>query len=265
MADPMTALIEVARATLLAAGLTRCETAGSVYFAGGAGPTVVLVHGVNDQAGTWAPVVPALAKRYRLIVPDLAGHGESEPKTGPIALPVIVEKLHAILEKEGADKVTLVGNSMGAWVSMLYTLAHPDRVERLVIESGGGLAIPPGVPLTATNREDALRILRAVHGPDAGIADWAPEALIARSGSDSQIARVLAGGVFPHFVDGKLSQINVPTTILWGANDGVVLRSYVDKLQSGIRGAKLNVIEGAAHIPHAQQPERFVECLTATF
>ena len=261
----MTALIEFARASLLAAGLARCETQGSVYFTGGSGKTtIVLLHGVNDQAGTWAQVVPALVKEHRLIVPDLAGHGDSEPKTGPIPLPLIVERVHAILEKEGAGKVTLVGNSMGAWVSMLYTLAHPERVERLVLESAAGLAIPPAVPLSATTRDEAMVILRAVHGPDATLPDWAPDALIARN-TNSQMMRVVEGGVFGHFLDAKLSQLKVPVTILWGAHDGVVPRSYVDKLLAGISGAQLKVIDGAAHIPHTQQPERFVECLRATF
>ena len=263
--DPLSALIAMARLALAAAGLVKCEASpGNVYWSGGKGQqTIVLVHGANDQAGTWAAVVPALAKNAKLIVPDLAGHGESEPKTGPITLPVMVAKLHEVLEKEKAAKVTLVGNSMGAWVAILYALEHPDRVERLALESGGGLALPPGVPLFASNREEAVRIMHAVHGPDYAIADWQIDALLARK-TDSPMARVMAGNVFPHFVDARLKDLKVPATIVWGEHDGVVLRSYVDKLQAGIAGSRLCVVPGAAHIPHAQQPERFIQCLQAT-
>src|SRR5258708_2638115 len=83
--DPVAALVLAARAELVKAGLERVECEGSIYFRGGkaGAPIVVLIHGVNDQAGTWAPVVPALAGRFRLIVPDLAGHGESGPNDGP--------------------------------------------------------------------------------------------------------------------------------------------------------------------------------------
>jgi len=265
--DPMSAILEMGRALLLTAGLSRCETGGTTYFAGGGrdgAPVIVLVHGVNDQAGTWAPVAAKLAKNYRLIIPDLPGHGSSEPRTGPLSLPFMVERLHAVIEKEQAGKVTLVGNSMGAWISMLYILTHPDRVERLVIESGGGLAIAPGVPLTAKNREESERILRAVHGPDAVITDWGVDAIL-RLSKDSPFVRVIASNVFPHFLDARLMEIDVPTTILWGENDGVVLRPYVDRLESGIAGAKVKVIKGAAHIPHAQQPDRFVESLLEAF
>ena len=207
-ADPLSALIAVARLALAAAGLVKCEaSAGNVYWNGGKGSqTIVLVHGANDQAGTWAPVVPALAKTSKLIVPDLAGHGDSEPKTGPITIPVMVARLHDVLDKENAKKVTLVGNSMGAWIAILYALEHPDRVERLALESGGGLALPPGVPLFASNREDAHKIMRAVHGPDYAVADWQIEELLARK-ADSPMARVMAGNVFPHFVDARLKDL----------------------------------------------------------
>lgn len=265
--DPMSAILEMGRALLLTAGLTRCETGGTTYFAGGGksgAPVIVLVHGVNDQAGTWALVAARLSRDYRLIIPDLPGHGSSEPRTGPISLPFMVERLHAVIEKEHTGKVTLVGNSMGAWISMLYILTHPDRVERLVIESGGGLAIAPGVPLAAKTREDAERILRAVNGPDAVITDWSVNAVLKLS-SDSPFTRIMASNVFPHFLDARLMEIDVPTTILWGEHDGLVLRPYVDRLESGIAGSKVKVIKGAAHIPHAQQPEQFVEALLETF
>lgn len=242
-------------ATRAALGLQRRVLDGSVYFTGGSGETMVLLHGTNDHAGTWATVVPLLS-RYRLIVPDLAGHGESEPRSGPIPFPLILERLHAIID---VPRITLVGNSMGAWIALLYALEHPERVERLVLESGGGLMLPLGVPLTATNRDDAMIILRAVHGPNAALPDWAVDALLRRA-VDAPMLRLTEH----QFVDGRLGEVRVPTTVVWGADDGVVPRSYVEAVRDGIAGARLEIIEGAAHIPHMQQPARFVSCLTAT-
>lgn len=256
------------RAALVAAGLERRTSGGTVYFTGGVadGPVVVLIHGVNDQAGTWVQVAPQLARRFRLIIPDLPGHGDSEPKSGPLQLPMMVEELSKIIDAEcgTSQQVTLVGNSMGSWISMLYTLANPSRVERLVLESGAGLSLPTAVPLSATTREEAEIVIRAVHGPEAAMPEWAIDALIARS-VDSQMLRVIAAGPLAHVVDNRLGELDVPTTILWGEHDGVVTRPYVDVLAAGIPGAKLQVIERAAHIPHTQNPERFLECLLATF
>ena len=260
------AFIAAARQALVAAGLERKELEGNVYFVtkgqAEACPTLVLIHGANDQAGTWAPVVPLLAS-YRLIVPDLAGHGESAPASGPIRMDRMVDQLDAIIERERragfSPSLSLVGNSMGAWVALLYTLAHPERVGRLVLEDGGGLARPLAVPFIATNRDEAVIILRAVHGPNAVLPDWAVDALLRRA-SDAPMLRLTD----LNFVDGRLGEVTAPTTLVWGEHDGVVPRAYAEALRDGIAGARLEIIEGAAHIPHAQQPARFVACLTAT-
>lgn len=265
MGDPFLDFVAMTRGALGAAGLERRELGGTVYWRGGDGPTLVLIHGVNDQAGTWWTVAKALAAKARLIILDLPGHGESAPSEGPIPMDLILDRLHAIIEKETrpGGALTLVGNSMGAWVALLYFLAHPERVSSLVLESGGGLARPLAVPLTATNREEALTILRAVHGPDAALPEWTVDALLQRA-AGSPMQRIMQTGLLQYFVDSRLSQITVPTTLVWGKNDGVVPLSYAEALKSGIAGATLQVIDGAAHIPHAQQPQRFVSCLTAT-
>ena len=258
MGDPLADLVRLTRQALVAAGLERRTRDGIVWFEGGTGPTVVLVHGVNDQAGTWAAAARGLVEKHRVLVPDLAGHGESEPATGPIPIPLIVEQLHVLIGE--LDDVTLIGNSMGAWISILYTLAHPERVARLVLESGGGLSMSLSVPLVATNRDEALVILRAVHGPSAILPEWAIDALLARA-NGSPLLRLT--GLAENLVDTRLGELHVPTTLVWGRDDGVVPFEYVDTLRRGIAGAELEVIEGAAHIAHAQQPERFLACLPA--
>ena len=248
------------RAALAAAGFTRHELDGTVYWSGGQAilPVVVLVHGVNDQAGSWFLVAPALARTHRVIIPDLPGHGESEPKKGPLPISLMVERLHAII---GNARVTLIGNSLGGWIAMLYTLAHPERVSRLVLEASGGLARPIESPVIAHSRDDATIILRNVHGPRFQPQEWMIEALLQRATS-APMLRVTE--VAEHYVDTRLGEIETPTTIVWGADDGVVPPAYAEELRQGIAHATLHVIEGAAHIPHMQQPERFLACLPST-
>jgi pimeloyl-ACP methyl ester carboxylesterase len=161
----------------------------------------------------------------------------------------------------GAPPVTLIGNSLGGWIAMLYTLAHPQNVSRLILEASGGLARPIESPVIARDRDEALIILRNVHGPHFEPPEWVIEALLQRATS-SPMLRVTE--LQEHFVDARLSEIAAPTTIVWGADDGVVPRAYAEALQQGIANATMQVIEGAAHIPHMQQPERFLACLTST-
>ena len=257
------------RGALVAAGLARYEEDGIVWFesllAASAGesmadvPTLVLVHGANDHAGTWFAVVPDLAHTHRVIIPDLAGHGESEPKSGPLPISLILEKLEAVIGRE--RDITLLGNSLGGWLALLYTLRHPERVSRLFLESSGGLARPLSSPLVARDREEALRILTAVHGPKYQAPEWVIEALLQRAAASPMLRFT---EVAEHDIEARLGEIEAPTTLIWGADDGVVPLDYARALQQAIPHSELRVIEGAAHIPHLQQPERFLQCLTAT-
>ena len=251
--------VRMTRGALASAGLVRHEAEGNVWWeAAHPGPTIVLIHGVNDQAGTWFTIAPKLARHARVILPDLAGHGESEPKDGPLPISMLVERLHAVIGQE--RDLTLVGNSLGGWIAMLYTLQHPTRVKHLVLEASGGLSLPFASPVIARDRDEAIEILRNVHGPRYQPQEWVIEALLARA-VDSQMLRVTE--IAKHVVDARLGEIRVPTTLVWGAEDGVLPLSYAETLQRGIAGAKLHVIEGAAHIPHMQQPEKVLACLTA--
>lgn len=256
--------VRMARGALLATGFVRHEKDGIVWFEGGpkdaSAPTIVFVHGVNDHAGTWFTVAPALAPTHRVILPDLPGHGESAPKDAPLPLPLLLDKLDVAIGD--ARDFTLVGNSLGGWLAMLYTLKHPDRVKHLVLEAAGGLSLPFETPIVAHDREEAVTILRAVHGPKYVAEDWVIDSLLQRA-VDSPMLRLTE--VEPYFVDGRLGEIHVPTTLIWGANDGVLPVKYAEVLRSGIAGAKLHVLEGAAHIPHLQAPEPYLACLMATF
>jgi pimeloyl-ACP methyl ester carboxylesterase len=273
--DPIDAYIAWSRGELKAAGLARKVTAdGSVYWvwepaSAGSVPakagthTLVLLHGVNDQAGTWAQVVPLLKSDYRLIIPDLAGHGESEPKTGTITFAEMLKRLHAIVAAEGSGKAIVAGNSMGGWIAMLYALEHPEKVERLVLEDSSGMAWDlTGVPLSPKNREEADAMMRAVHGPETKTPDDVLDAFLARK--NPPMSRIALPDVVSHLVDARLKDLKVPVTLVWGRNDGILSLKYAKALHEKIPGSTLSIIDGAAHIPHRQQPGKFVQCLKAT-
>src|SRR5258706_14706154 len=130
---PLEAFVKMTRRGLARAGMARrtIDVDGNriVYFGGGSGErTIVLVHGVNDQAGSWVSVVPALMKDSRVIAIDLPGHGESAPATGPLPMLLLVKALQTVIDRESAGEPGLVGgNPVGGWVSMAYSAHHPAR------------------------------------------------------------------------------------------------------------------------------------------
>lgn len=254
--------VRMTRGVLAASGLVRHEDGGTVWFEGGPddGPLLVLVHGVNDHAGSWFTVVPSLVRSHHLVIPDLAGHGESEPHSGPLPMSLLLASLEKVIGER--RDLTLVGNSLGGWIAMLYALKHPSRVRHLVLEASGGLDRPFASPVIANSRDEALAIIRAVHGPAFRPPEWSVDALLERA-AGSPLVRV-TGSEALH-VDARLGELTMPTTLIWGANDGVLPITYAEALRDGIPNATLHVVDGAAHIPHMQQPERFLQCLISTF
>jgi pimeloyl-ACP methyl ester carboxylesterase len=264
---PLEAFVKLTRRGLRRAGMARrtIEIDGNriVYFAGGSGArTIVLIHGVNDQAGTWVSVVPALMKDSRVIAIDLPGHGESAPPTGPLPMPMMEKAAGAIIDRESPSApVILVGNSMGGWVSMLYAADHPARVAHLVLEDASGMAWDMSyVPLFPKSRDEAMKLLRMVHGPDTPIADYLVDAVLKGATAMPQ-ARVLEAGVLMSLVDPRLKDLTMPVTLIWGAHDGLLPLVYAETLHNRIAGSTLHVIDSAAHIPHRQAPKEFVRLL----
>lgn len=253
------------RATLAAAGLERRSHGGIVYWANRSdrSPAFVLLHGVNEHAGTWSAVALQLARRNRVIVPDLAGHGESAPAAGAISYAALIDSVRKVVEAEGLDRFVLVGNSMGGWIAMLYAFESPQRVERLVLENASGMAWPmTGAPLFPKTRDDAAKLLRAVHGPGVETPDSLLDELLSRR--NTPLSRIDIADAVSHLVDARLAELAMPVNLIWGRHDGLLPLDYAQALQKKIDGAKLSVIEDAAHIPHRQQPGKFVKCLTAS-
>src|SRR6266545_1775846 len=97
------------------------------YFVGGSGPPLVLVHGLGGAAANWTELAPLLARRHRLLVPDLPGHG------GSTALP-------GVAEREGMLPAPVVGHSLGGLIVLRLALSRPHDVRALVLAGAAGLS-----------------------------------------------------------------------------------------------------------------------------
>lgn len=268
----------LARTSLPRAGMEEASFPGPrgelVYFEGGpteasstGSKTLVLLHGLGDQAATWGGTAEQLVDDYRLLIPDLPGHGESDPArgVGPLSLEDAVDAVKALIDLEvpPGETVTLVGNSMGGWVALLYALERPERVEELILVSSGGLYTDlQGVSLTPTTKEEARRLVEAVMGPEVAaqtpgffltdIVDKVPEGpvpLYQASFRESQL------------LDGRLDRIEMPVELIWGELDGLMSLDYARRLEAGLPNARLHVMDDCAHSPQITCTDRFIRLL----
>src|SRR5690242_10988880 len=109
------------------------------YRAGGSGPVIVLVHGITSTSATWERVMPALAKGFTVIAPDLLGHGGSAKPRGDYSLGAYASGVRDLVAVLGHDRATFVGHSLGGGVAMQLAYQFPERCERLVLIDSGGL------------------------------------------------------------------------------------------------------------------------------
>src|SRR5215213_1585692 len=109
------------------------------YRRAGWGPLLVLIHGITGSSATWDEVIEPLAERYTVVAPDLLGHGASAKPRGDYSLGAYASGLRDLLTTLGHDKGTIVGHSLGGGVAMQLAYQFPDRCERMVLVSSGGL------------------------------------------------------------------------------------------------------------------------------
>ena len=109
------------------------------YRDAGAGEALLLIHGMAGSSATWRAVIPELAKRYRVVAPDLLGHGESAKPRGDYSLGAFAAWLRDLLDELGISRATVIGQSLGGGVAMQFTYQHRDYCQRLVLISSGGL------------------------------------------------------------------------------------------------------------------------------
>ena len=257
------------------------------YRRGGDGPVILLLHGIAGSSRTWKEVMPALAVDSTVIAPDLLGHGESAKPMGDYSLGAYASGLRDFLGALGIPRATLVGQSFGGGVAMQLAYQHPECCERIVLVGSGGLGREvswllrwltlPGVellmpilfpPFVRDRGNDMRHLLHRIGIRSARIDEkWRAYASLAESPNRQAFMHTLrsvidSGGQTVSALDRLYLAAAVPTLIVWGDQDDIIPVAHAYAAHEAIPGSHLAIMEGAAHFPHAEQPERFVEILT---
>jgi pimeloyl-ACP methyl ester carboxylesterase len=257
------------------------------YRTAGSGPTLLLLHGITNSSETWEPVAGALAERSSIVAPDLLGHGKSATPRGDYSLGAHASGVRDLLTALGIERVTVVGHSLGGGIAMQFAYQFPERCERLVLVSSGGLGREVHMLLRAAALPGADWVLplltsRGVRGVGQGIAAALRQGRLAPSGDISVLARGFAslhdGGsrqAFLHTVravidtGGQRVSANdrlhlaaqLPTLIVWGERDSIIPLSHGRAAHEAMQGSRLEVFPDAGHLPHHEDPDRFAEIL----
>jgi pimeloyl-ACP methyl ester carboxylesterase len=252
----------------------------------GEGPAIVFVHGLSGSWPNWLEQLPVFARSHRVIAMDLPGFGHSPMPRERITISVYARILDGLLETLGVDAATLVGNSMGGFVSAELAIAYPQRVERLVLVSAAGIStyrhrdveriepylrrIAPMVALytgwTAA-RSDWVARRPGLRNLTLGLVTRHPSRL-----SAALAAEQLRGAGKPGFmqalranidypVSERLPEIACPTLIVWGDEDKVIPVGDASVFEELIPNSRKTIFEGTGHMAMLERPAAFNELL----
>ena len=244
------------------------------YVDAGTGSPVILLHGLADDIGVWESVIPALAAKHRVIALDQIGFGRSDKLLLSYRVTTFVDFLDGFLNELKIDRASVVGNSLGGWVAADFALAHPDRVDRLVLCDAAGYAAvvknmnPRALSALRLASRDDIRYLGPLTFHDKRFYEDVDLAFKQRvtAGDSYTVKQVLESMVRGEDVlDGRVGAIHRPTLILWGRDDKIIPLNFAERLHKEIAGSRLEVIDNCGHMPHVECPDNFNHALLKFF
>jgi pimeloyl-ACP methyl ester carboxylesterase len=256
------------------------------YRDAGSGETLLLIHGMAGSSETWRAVIPQLAKKYRVIAPDMLGHGQSDKPRGDYSLGAFAVWLRDLLDELGVTRATIVGQSLGGGVAMQFVYQHPDYCQRLVLISSGGLGpdvgwtlrllsapgaeliLPVIAPKPVLNVGNKLRSWLSAAGIQSprGAEIWSAYSSLSDSQTRQAFLRTLRSVV--DYRGQAVSALNrlhltsqLPTMAIWGDKDQIIPLDHAYAAQAARPGSRLEVLAGVGHFPHVERPTDVVDLI----
>lgn len=231
---------------------------------------IVFVHGFAANKDTWPIYTKHFYKKFRVVVPDLPGFGDNiKDLNRDYGITAQTDDLADFLHAIGVDKCHIVGNSMGGHVSLNFAIKHSQMLHSLTLINNAGirldkksdieLAVEAGEnPLEMKSVDDVSRQIALVMHKPVYLPGFFKRAMYAQA----QLDKVILDKIFWATVaeseamslNDSLSQVNVPTLILWGRHDRIINVVTADILKNGITDSECVIIDDAGHVPMAEKP-----------
>lgn len=254
------------------------------FFEAGAGPPLLLIHGLFDLLETWERLMPLLSDRFKLCAVDLPGFGKSRlPEEWGESLSGMIEAVVAFLDWKGIEKISMIGSSMGGGIALGIAGRYPERIDRIVLLNPYGFPSPPVAAEVARSRilgtllpyllnkpvlKRCARALfsRSLHDPRL-LTDALVERVITPFATLRQrrdLFRFLQGISTETMleIDALLPQIGQPVLILWGEKDRWLTIDHADRLHQRLPNSRLILLPDCGHLPQMEKPKEVAGALS---
>jgi pimeloyl-ACP methyl ester carboxylesterase len=234
------------------------EEAEHKYIEQGEGPVLIVLHGLFGALSNFKDVLDEFSKDYKVVIPIMPIYELPLLKTNVKELAAYI---HSFIEFKSFNSVALLGNSLGGHVSLVYTVAHPEKVNAIVLTGSSGLyenAFGGSFP----RREDRGYIRKKVETTfydPANATDELIEEVFGIINDRNKLIRVLAiaKSAIRHNMKDVLPSITIPACLIWGKNDGVTPPEVAEDFHSLLPNSELHWIDKCGHAPMMEHPEEF--------
>lgn len=242
---------------------------------GAAGPTLLLIHGYSSSLETWEPWAQRLGDEYNLVSIDLPGHGLTGAPAGYAAsIEAYRDLVEAFVQAQGLNHFAIAGNSMGGHVAWEYALAHPERVDALILVDAAGW------PVTGDEQKGQPIAFTLLRNPIAGpLMRDLDNTVVVREGlqksfadpafvTDDMVTRYVDLSRAPGHRDillslmtdthrnpataERLEAIDRPTLIIWGDADNLIPPHDAELFHSAIANSQVLMLEHVGHLPQEE-------------
>ena len=263
---PVETAVFVSRAALLLAGVREetCDVGNfpiHYYCTGRRGTPIVLIHGIGNSAEIWSSLVLRLSREYLVYAPDLPGFGKTPPAPEGFNIATHVLYLKRFLDSLGYPQVTLVGNSLGGWIATRFAIANPERVNHLYLLNSAGLRREQMNSPYAVDRIAAQLSANHMLGYPRPLPGFILDAIV-RVSQMPAYTNFVKGYDIQEELDSVLSQVQVPTTIIWGEQDKIFPITCAYDLHTGIANSELVLLPDVGHLPQLQASAKVAEIIS---
>lgn len=242
----------------------------------GQGPPLILLHGLFGAGQNWGAIRKALAPRFRVLTPDLRNHGAS-PRAAAMTYDAMAQDVADTLDAAGIARAAVLGHSMGGKAAMAFALAHPERVERLIVADIAPVRYPPALrgyvsamqaipPRPGLTRREADAAL-AASIPEAGIRAFLLQSLrFETDPPEWRLGLAEIAAAMPEIEDAPPTRgrrYDGPVLVLGGERSRYILPEHHAVFRALFPQARFATVPGAGHWVHAENPQGFLAALDA--
>ena len=231
-------------------------------------PTIVLLHGYSADKDVWPRFAKQLGEQYHLLIPDLAGHGDTGfNRDWDYSAPAQAARVKRLLDQLAVSKVHMVGNSMGGFISAHFALKYPEHTLSATLIDPAGVQSPIASDMQRISEQQQRNLFfinnhqefDEFYAMTMANPPWVPSILLKAVSERYQQRQPELRKIFDDFynqdmLDKLLPEITTPTLLLWGEQDRILHVSSVEVWEAGLPNVQTHIFPDVGHLPMVEVP-----------